>query len=85
MIIRQCSWGKIDTNTFESDRKYKQLAFRTEIQYDSARYAKNFEFFIEISQGLLSTEPGLVKTPFFENWGNPWQSLEILSYPVKDF
>ena len=20
----------------------------------------------------------------FENWGNPWQSLESLSYPVKD-
>ena len=45
----------------------------------------NFEFFIEISQGMLRTAPGLVRTcEVFENWGNPWQSLESYSYPVKD-
>ena len=36
-------------------------------------------------RGLLRTAPGLVRTcEIFENWGNPWQSLESLSYPVKD-
>ena len=44
----------------------------------------NFEFFMEISQVLLRPAPGLVRTcEIFENWGNPWQSLEYLSYPVK--
>ena len=38
----------------------------------------NFEFFIEISQGLLRTAPGLVRTcEIFENWGNP-KSLAVL-------
>ena len=45
----------------------------------------NFEIFIEGSQVLLRPAPGLVRTcEIFENWGNPWQSLESSSYPVKD-
>ena len=45
----------------------------------------NFEFFIQISQGLLWTATGLVRScETFENWGNPWQSLESLSCPGKD-
>ena len=48
-------------------------------------YQQTTAFFIEVSQGLLRTAPGLVRTcEIFENWGNPWQSLESLSYPVKD-
>ena len=77
LTITQPSLGIIDT-------KYKQLSF----SYSNSKWPRplcNFEFFIEVSQGLLRTAPGLVRTcEIFENWGNPWQSLESLSYPVKD-
>ena len=83
-VSRSPSKKSIKRSTLDSDRKYKQLSF----SYSNSKWPRplcNFEFFIEVSQGLLRTAPGLVRTcEIFENWGNPWQSLESLSYPVKD-
>ena len=51
----------------------------------NSKWQRNFEFYIEISQGLPRTAPGLVGTvEIFENWRKSLESLESVSYPVKD-
>ena len=51
----------------------------------NSKWQRNFEFYIEISQGLPRTAPGLVGTvEIFENWRKSLESLGSVSYPVKD-